>query len=278
MTAHAAVPPDLSPPEADAIAHGRHGDPFKVLGPRDAAEGRVIRAFLPGAQAVERAESQRPCRDRHARGPATRRHVRRHGRRSQLHICCASRGRARCRRPRIPIPSGRCWAISTCICSTRAAISNWPKCSARMPWRSKGSKVWVSRSGRPTPSRVAVIGDFNSWDARRHPMRLRFPAGVWELFVPRLKPGARYKFDIVGAGGVPQPHKADPVAQADRGAAGHGLDRRHIAGRFAGPTTGLDRRPCGAPGAAGAALDLRGPYRLVAAARRAARSLWTTSA
>ena len=31
-----------------------------------------------------------------------------------------------------------------------------------------------------------VVGDFNAWDARRHPMRLRFPAGVWELFVPRL--------------------------------------------------------------------------------------------
>jgi len=53
MTAHAVISPELSRPEADAIAHGRHGDPFKVLGPRDTAEGRVIRAFLPGAQAVE---------------------------------------------------------------------------------------------------------------------------------------------------------------------------------------------------------------------------------
>src|SRR5689334_8361040 len=44
---------ELSRPEADAIAHGRHGDPFKALGPHDTAEGRVIRAFLPGAQAVE---------------------------------------------------------------------------------------------------------------------------------------------------------------------------------------------------------------------------------
>ena len=55
--------------------------------------------------------------------------------------------------------------------------------------------VWA-----PNARAVSVVGDFNAWDARRHPMRLRFPAGVWELFVPRLAAGARYKFDIVGAG------------------------------------------------------------------------------
>jgi 1,4-alpha-glucan branching enzyme len=71
-----------------------------------------------------------------------------------------------------------------------------------------GFAVWA-----PNAERVAVVGDFNSWDSRRHPMRLRHPAGVWELFVPRLAAGERYKFDIVGAGGVPLPQKADPVAQ-----------------------------------------------------------------
>jgi 1,4-alpha-glucan branching enzyme len=71
-----------------------------------------------------------------------------------------------------------------------------------------GFAVWA-----PNATRVAVVGDFNSWDSRRHPMRLRYPAGVWELFVPRVEPGARYKFDIVGAGGVPLPQKADPLAK-----------------------------------------------------------------
>jgi 1,4-alpha-glucan branching enzyme len=71
-----------------------------------------------------------------------------------------------------------------------------------------GFSVWA-----PNASRVAVVGDFNSWDSRRHPMRLRYPAGVWELFVPRLTPGTRYKFDIVGPGGVRLPQKADPLAQ-----------------------------------------------------------------
>ena len=67
--------------------------------------------------------------------------------------------------------------------------------------------VWA-----PNARRASVIGDFNNWDGRRHPMRLRHSAGVWELFVPRLAPGARYKFEIVGAdGGIVQ--KADPLAR-----------------------------------------------------------------
>ena len=67
--------------------------------------------------------------------------------------------------------------------------------------------VWA-----PNARRVSVVGDFNSWDGRRHPMRLRHGAGVWELFIPRLGPGTRYKFEVLGAhGGLVQ--KADPLAR-----------------------------------------------------------------
>ncbi len=69
--------------------------------------------------------------------------------------------------------------------------------------------VWA-----PNARAVAVVGDFNSWDTRRHPMRLRHGAGVWELFIPRLGPGARYKFAIVAADGNRLPFKADPLARA----------------------------------------------------------------
>ena len=68
--------------------------------------------------------------------------------------------------------------------------------------------VWA-----PNASRVAVVGDFNSWDRRRHPMRVRHGAGIWELFIPRVSVGSRYKYDILGAGGIPVPWKADPVAR-----------------------------------------------------------------
>ncbi|MCY0096928.1 1,4-alpha-glucan branching protein GlgB [Hoeflea ulvae] len=70
-----------------------------------------------------------------------------------------------------------------------------------------GFSVWA-----PNARRVSVVGDFNSWDGRRHPMRHRQPAGIWELFVPRLGPGDRYKFEIIGADGS-RSQKADPMAR-----------------------------------------------------------------
>ena len=64
----------------------------------------------------------------------------------------------------------------------------------------------------PNARRVSVVGDFNSWDGRRNPMRLRIEAGVWELFIPRLQPGAIYKYELIGPSGQALPLKADPVA------------------------------------------------------------------
>ncbi|MDY6941674.1 MAG: 1,4-alpha-glucan branching protein GlgB [Pseudomonadota bacterium] len=48
----------------------------------------------------------------------------------------------------------------------------------------------------PNAERVSVVGDFNRWDGRRHPMCSRGYSGVWELFIPGLEPGALYKFEI----------------------------------------------------------------------------------
>ena len=68
--------------------------------------------------------------------------------------------------------------------------------------------VWA-----PNARRVSVVGDFNAWDGRRHLMRLRHSAGVWEIFIPRLAPGECYKYEIVGPSGE-VPLKADPLARA----------------------------------------------------------------
>lgn len=66
--------------------------------------------------------------------------------------------------------------------------------------------VWA-----PDARRVSVVGDFDGWDARRHPMRLRGASGVWELFIPGLGEGVLYKYAIVSNDGDLQPLKADPV-------------------------------------------------------------------
>jgi 1,4-alpha-glucan branching enzyme len=57
-----------------------------------------------------------------------------------------------------------------------------------------------------------VVGDFNGWDGRRNPMRLRHEAGIWEIFIPRLGVGAIYKFELLDPNGSLLPLKADPCA------------------------------------------------------------------
>ena len=67
--------------------------------------------------------------------------------------------------------------------------------------------VWA-----PNASRVSVVGEFNVWDGRCHPMRLRPECGVWELFLPGIGAGALYKYEIRAADGRVLPQKSDPYA------------------------------------------------------------------
>jgi 1,4-alpha-glucan branching enzyme len=65
----------------------------------------------------------------------------------------------------------------------------------------------------PNARSVSVVGDFNYWDSRRHPMRVR-GSGYWELFVPGAAPGSRYKFAVIASSGQQLAEKADPYAFA----------------------------------------------------------------
>jgi 1,4-alpha-glucan branching enzyme len=67
--------------------------------------------------------------------------------------------------------------------------------------------VWA-----PSARTVAVVGDFNSWDGRLHPMRSLGSSGIWELFLPGVDEGALYKFEIRTQGGALRV-KTDPYAQ-----------------------------------------------------------------
>ncbi|MBU9829143.1 1,4-alpha-glucan branching enzyme [Rahnella sp. FC061912-K] len=66
--------------------------------------------------------------------------------------------------------------------------------------------VWA-----PNAQRISVVGEFNFWDGRRHPMRQRRENGIWELFIPAVHEGQLYKFEIIDCRG----HvtlRADPYA------------------------------------------------------------------
>ena len=66
--------------------------------------------------------------------------------------------------------------------------------------------VWA-----PSARAVSVVGDFNYWDGRLHPMRTLGSSGIWELFLPGVEPGAHYKYEILAPDGEIR-LKADPIA------------------------------------------------------------------
>jgi 1,4-alpha-glucan branching enzyme len=195
-----------------ALANATHGDPFAVLGPHETEAGPIVRAFLPGALRV----------DVLARGDRTPL-----GRLEAHDDSGLFEGPMRRADPyllRIEWPGGvqetedpyafglllgdidlhlfnegRHFGLGETFGAQAMTVEGVP--GVRFA-------VWA-----PGARRVAVVGDFNAWDARRHVMRVRYPAGVWELFVPRLMPGERYKYDIIGPDGVRLPLKADPVAR-----------------------------------------------------------------
>ena len=107
--------------------------------------------------------------------------------------------------------------------------------------------VWA-----PNAERVSVVGDFNLWDGRRHPMRKRIEVGSWEIFLPGVGRGDRYKFELLPTSGGPPLLKADPVGFQHEAAAGDRLDRR----RAAAATNGATRH-----GWNGGAADTQSPRR-----------------
>ncbi|MHB1371464.1 MAG: GlgB N-terminal domain-containing protein, partial [Pseudomonadaceae bacterium] len=198
--------------DVDALVRAEHGDPFAILGPHADGDGLVIRAYLPNALSVEVLDRS----GANALGSMEQGQVPGFFVTRLLH-------------PQPYLLRIR-WAGGEQV--TEDPYSFGPQLGEiDMHLFSEGNHREIGRvfgaqvvevdgiSGvrfavwAPNARRVSVVGDFNGWDGRRHPMRLRFPSGVWELFIPRLQPGDAYKYEILGPQGV-LPLKADPVALA----------------------------------------------------------------
>jgi 1,4-alpha-glucan branching enzyme len=76
------------------------------------------------------------------------------------------------------------------------------------PVRGTSFAVWA-----PNARAIRLVGDFNQWDSAAHPMRSLGSSGIWELYVPGVGEGTRYKFEILGSDGSRRA-KADPMARA----------------------------------------------------------------
>jgi 1,4-alpha-glucan branching enzyme len=204
--------PRLDAATADALADGRLGDPFAVLGPHLDRTGRIVRVFLPGAQQVD--VCSRDGRPLGALRPSEPRGL------FAAHVEGDDPYRLRIHWPGGVQETEDPYAFGLLLSDLDLHLFNEGRhfelafCLGAQPMAIEGIRgvrfaVWA-----PNARVVSVVGDFNSWDTRRHPMRVRHGAGVWELFVPRLGPGMRYKYAIIAADGNRLPFKADPLARA----------------------------------------------------------------
>ncbi len=199
------------PPEAYAVVEGRHPDPFHYLGLHAEDDRQVVRVFLPDAADVTvvdergRASSLRRIHEAGLfAGPlpdgSPRYHVRaRYGERV-VEIEDPYRFP--------PVLSD----LDLYLLGEGTHMHLYDKLGAH-PLVLEGVAGVAFVVLAPNARRVSVVGDFNSWDGRRHAMRVR-GNGFWEIFVPAARTGDRYKFEIIGPDGSMLPLKSDPVAFA----------------------------------------------------------------
>lgn len=209
-----ASPEDLAlRSQMDALASGTHDNPFALLGIHRQGRRRVVRTLQPQAQSVQLLDAQG-----RELGSLPRLHA--HG-----IFGAPLPARLRHYRLRITLADGRCYDTEDAyrFPSTLGDVDRYllgegthqrifSVLGAHLIEFSgvRGTRfaVWAPNAGR-----ASVVGDFNEWDGRRHVMRLHPGNGIWEIFVPGVAAGDKYKFELLDRDGAPLPLKADPVAQ-----------------------------------------------------------------
>jgi 1,4-alpha-glucan branching enzyme len=220
----------LSEAAVESICRATHGDPFSVLGPHADRRGEpVVRVFLPGASQVRVVAAD----DGRTLGELTRRHadgffegpIGPAGPAGssdapamaatagppayRLQVTWGDGSRADIDDPyRFPQVLGE---MDAWLMAEGTHLRPYEVLGSR-PRRMEGVEGASFAVWAPNASRVSVVGDFNAWDGRRHPMRLRRECGVWEIFLPGVAAGARYKYEIRSREGELLPLKADPYA------------------------------------------------------------------
>jgi 1,4-alpha-glucan branching enzyme len=196
-----------------ALMRGDHGDPFSLLGMHQVNGQLIVRVLMPGATGVTLIESR------------TGRKLAAMSRLQDSAVFAASVPRRKNAFPyrllvdwgshsqeledayRFPPVLGE---VDVWLLSEGTHLRPYEKLGAHAGEidgvEGVSFAVWA-----PNASRVSVVGSFNNWDGRRHMMRHRHASGVWEIFVPHLRPGDIYKFEVREQSGTVR-LKADPFA------------------------------------------------------------------
>lgn len=194
--------PTISQEEMQAIAGGYHSDPFAVLGPHEYGSGKiVVRAFLPqvATAAVKTTTGDLFAMQRvHDEG--------------FFEVIIADKSLPFDYQLKITYHSG----VNDVIDDPYAFSSAFAP-GKELLYENMGAHL-VEINGvtgvrfavwAPSAERVSVVGGFNAWDGRRHPMRKHHDFGTWEIFIPNIGEGELYKYEIK------TPYRGYMVAKTD---------------------------------------------------------------
>ncbi|QRM44190.1 1,4-alpha-glucan branching protein GlgB [Rhizobium sp. BG4] len=206
-------PWEISADEIAAILAGSHANPFAALGVHQAGDSYAARCFIPGAEEVTAMSL-----DGTVIGELT-----------QLHPDGFFAGPVKLTKQqpvRYRARKGDAeWAVTDpySFGPVLGPMDDYyVREGSHLRLFDKMGAHWIKHEGAqgihfavwaPNAQRVSVVGDFNNWDGRRHVMRFRSGAGIWEIFAPDVPTGVPYKFEIRGNDGVLLPLKADPFAR-----------------------------------------------------------------
>jgi 1,4-alpha-glucan branching enzyme len=205
--------PDATATEIALLVAGEHADPHHILGVHQHGDTTVIRAYRPAAEAMTVVlpdGTRLPMVEEHSAG-----------------VFCT----------RIDLPAVDAYQIEVRYPGGSAFTIEdpyrfWPTLGEldlhligegrhEAMWCGLGAHIRTHQDVRgvsfavwaPNARGLRVVGDFNSWDGRIHPMRRLGTSGIWELFLPDVEAGARYKYEIIDANASLR-LKADPFAFA----------------------------------------------------------------
>ncbi len=199
--------------ELDALAHREHGQPHAVLGPHPSDDGVVVRALRPGAAKVSVKPAKGKSVELERIHPAGIFEGTVSGAklpfRYKLKVDYGESGKFTLEDPyAFPPTLGE---LDLHLIAEGRHEELYEKLGAHVREHEGVSgtafAVWA-----PSARAVSVVGDFNSWDGRLHAMRSLGSGGIWELFLPDVAPGARYKYELLSAENELL-LKADPYAQ-----------------------------------------------------------------
>jgi 1,4-alpha-glucan branching enzyme len=220
-----------------ALVGGTHRDPFAVLGPHDDAGVTVVRALQPAARSIDirivETGALVPMTKRHPAGMFEARIDRvrlkpdatDEGKTDSAESGLSRTGTAPDYRLRVtfagdqvleiddPYRYGRVLTdFDLHLLSEGTHYRAFEKLGAHRVAQGTTTgvhfAVWA-----PNADRVSVVGDFNGWDGRVTPMRFLAPGGIWEVFIPDLPDGEKYKFEIrTRTGAILK--KTDPFGRA----------------------------------------------------------------